>query len=647
MKNINNIIFECPELKDKAHMEKAIKSGKNVYVLEPFCAYHHRRFRFFPSPLPEYVQNLLDNRIINQINADSLESRTISLTAAEKAVEAVEKVFSYYQKDHKTIIDYTIQVLNSREVLRIFKKNLCDMLGDFFSLNIMFYKIEKIFKGKKVLIFPNTNIKEYLYFKRIARYGSQVVFEHHSVLFPKSRIFSGLNELIRNSFLIKGKLLIQALASLVLGTIFSKGKSSLLKKYSYAISIVSPNRQFRNDLRGPDFLIDNRKITSDQVVYIPIIPIANDQLEFLTTLDSDVNLLPEKGRFFSNGKQWAILWLLSFKGKWMFNSREVELVAVAMFNYFRWKHILKHIHFSNFITHCDFSITHISRNILFKQKKIKTWYFTDAVNFGHNFRESDEKWNRHPFWTYMYYDNFVTWYNDLATFFTAHPQSFKKTHVVGCIWGSHVKSKANNTEYINNLFPGEKSNDSFIVAVYPSTYTVKGITSYEEAIRFIRHIYRLAKDLNNLKIIIKEKKDMDLHLKLEPILGKKLVALYKKMEKHPRIKILTNEFDSSLLMSYANMCISFPFTSTTTEALSANMKAIWHDPTGSYRNTPYGRNGSVLTYNYNELLKTVKKFVNNDISSYDLIPVTSKCMDPYRDGKAVERFRDLLIDSNN
>jgi len=643
MKDVKNIIFECPELKDRAHMEKAIKSGKKVYVLEPFCAYHHRRFRFFPSPLPKYVQNLLDNGIINQIDADSLESRTISLTAAEKAVEAVENVFPYYLKDYKALIDYTVQVLNSREALRIFKKNLCDMLGDFFSLNIMFHRIEKIFKGEKVLIFPNTNIKKYLYLKRIANASPQVAFKHHSVLFPKSRIFADLKELIRNSILIKGKLFIQALACLVLGTIFSKGKRShSLKKYSYAISIVSPKRQFRNDSRGPGFLIDNRKITSDQVVYIPIIPIANDQLKFLTTLDSDVNFLPEKGRFFSNGKQWTILWLLSFKGKWLFNGNELELAASAMFSYFKWKHVLKRIHFSNFITHCDFSTTHISRNILFKQNDIKTWYFTDAANFGHNFRESDEKWNRHPFWTYMYYDNFVTWYTDLATFFTAHPQSFKETHIVGCIWSSHVRAKLNQIEYMKDIFPGEEKKDAFVIAVYPSTYTVKGITSYEEGIEFIKHIYSLAKDLENLKLIIKEKKDMDLHLKLEPTLGKKLVDLYKEMEKHPRIKILTSEFDSSLLMSHADMCISFPFTSTTTEALSVNKKALWHDPGEYYRNTPYGRNGSVVTHGYNELLRTVKKFANNDISSFDLIPVESKCMDPYRDGKAIDRFSDLL-----
>ncbi len=256
LKDVRIVVFECPELRDRANIKKAIKSGKNVYVIEPFCAYHHRRFRFFPSPFPEYVKKLLNNGIIKKINADSLGSRTISFMAAEKAVESVEKVFPYYLKDHKALIDFTIQVHNSSEALKIFKKNLCDMLGDFFSLNIMFHKIEKMFKGERVLIYPNTDIKSFLYLKGIVNDSSQAAYKHQNILFSKNRILYYLKELIVKSIVIKGSLFAQTFASLLLGYLFSERKTSPLKSYSYAISIVAPKRQLRSNGRGPDFLID-------------------------------------------------------------------------------------------------------------------------------------------------------------------------------------------------------------------------------------------------------------------------------------------------------------------------------------------------------------------------------------------------------
>jgi len=652
LNKVKNIVFECPGLNDRAAMTKAIKKGKKVFVLEPFCAYHHRRFRFFPSPFPGYVKAFLNKGMINLISAESLGSRTISFDAAEKAVNCIEAVFPFYLKDHQALIDFTVQVHDSKEALKIFKKNLCDMLGDFFSLNMMFHKIEKMFKDENVLIYPDTDIKNYLYLKKIVKDSSQAVFSHHHILFSKNRTLTYLKDLILKSTLIKGALFVQAAASLLIGpfaslksigSLFSKNKKSSIKTYPYAISIAAPKRQLRNNSRGPGFLIDGSKITKDQVVYTPIVPIAKKQLEILNSYGSDIVVPPKVGRFFSDWKKWFMLWLLSFKKIYILNDNELKIAAFALFTYFKWQHVLIHIGFDNFITHCDFSTAHISRNILFKKNNITTWYFTDAVNFGHAFRESDEQWNRHPFWAYLHYDHFVTWYSDLADYFSAHPQTFKNSHVVGCLWSSHVNSGKNNADYQKRLFKNERSKDSFIVAVYPSTYTVKGITSYEEGVSFIEDVYRLVNEIDHVVIVIKEKKEMALHMQLEPLLGQRLVDVYNEMEKHPRIKILTNGFDSSLLMANADLCISFPFTSTTTEALSANIKSIWHDPSDHYRKTPYGLTGKAVTFGYQELKAKVMEMKDMESSTYKTpISLDSNLLDPFRDGKAVDRFRDLL-----
>jgi hypothetical protein len=51
-----NIVFEKIENRHKHSINKYLKRGISVYIIEPFHAYHHRKgIRFFPSPLPDFV----------------------------------------------------------------------------------------------------------------------------------------------------------------------------------------------------------------------------------------------------------------------------------------------------------------------------------------------------------------------------------------------------------------------------------------------------------------------------------------------------------------------------------------------------------------------------------------------------------------
>ena len=105
----------------------------------------------------------------------------------------------------------------------------------------------------------------------------------------------------------------------------------------------------------------------------------------------------------------------------------------------------------------------------------------------------------------------------------------------------------------------------------------------------------------------------------------------------------SSKVDVSDLVSVADMVISFPFTSTTFEALSVNKPAIWHDPMGYYRNTLYGKTGEVVTHSYEELKSKVLEIKEMSPGNYqNPIPMNSPLMDPYRDGKAIDRFRKLL-----
>jgi polysaccharide biosynthesis PFTS motif protein len=353
---------------------------------------------------------------------------------------------------------------------------------------------------------------------------------------------------------------------------------------------------------------------------------------------------PKAGRFFSNFIEWQKLFRLTFKKNFLRNGVEIKAACNAFLNYFKWLRVLENVKLRHFITHCDFGMSHVGRNLALNQAGVQTWYFTDSMNFGLNFKEEKKGFEMyHPFWTYLNYDHFVTWDEFLARYFKDHPGTFKHIHVVGCLWSEHIK-KQNRTKNQTIDFPFKNFEDNFILAAFDTTYTRNGLTSYAEGLAFAENLIQLADACIDIYIFLKEKKERNIHYTLDPILGPKLLTLYNKIDVHPRITICSDQVNASELISISNMTVSFPFTSTTFEALSVNKPAIWHDPMGYYRNTPYGKIDGITTHSYEELKAMVLEFKEIRPNAYqNPIPKNSPLMDPYMDGNAIDRFRDLLI----
>jgi polysaccharide biosynthesis PFTS motif protein len=188
-----------------------------------------------------------------------------------------------------------------------------------------------------------------------------------------------------------------------------------------------------------------------------------------------------------------------------------------------------------------------------------------------------------------------------------------------------------------------RMDDFFLIVAFDTTFSKNIVMSYDEGIVFARQLMELIEEFKDCFIIFKEKKDRKMHKVLDPVLGPQLVDIYNQMNENKRIGFCDNNFDASALINFADMVISLPFTSTTFEALSMNKPAIWHDPAGYYRNTLYGKAGGVTTHSYDELKVKVMEIKDMKAGAYqNPLPVNSPLMDPYRDGKAIDRFRKLL-----
>ncbi|MCG2756954.1 MAG: polysaccharide biosynthesis PFTS motif protein [Desulfobacteraceae bacterium] len=635
------IVYESPNRWDYLFIKKYLKEKVPVFVVEPFHAYHHNKgIRFFPPHLPPYVENLIINGKISVLKAKDINAEKIYFQAADKAVEVVESVFPEYRRRYEKIFSYVSETLKSPIAENAFRNNLCNRLAEFYSANILLHRIENCLNPGSIMVYPDTNVYSYFFIKGLLSKSNQEFFEHPNIRFPIKVYVNSFLENLKQNLISTTKLCAQTLASGLLER-HHYAAANKKKVFSYGVTILSP-RQLKETKRGPDFIIDNKKILASEVIYFPLMTLTKDQQKTLAKLPGEVHQLPKAGRFFSNYPQWKRLLYLGVKQKFLRNGEELMAASNVFFNYFRWRKVMEDVSIRHFITHCDFGTGHIGRGLALNQASVQTWYFTDSMNHIVNFRDGNKGGMHHPFWAYLYYDHLVTWDATLARYYKEHPGSFKKTHVVGCLWGEHIQDKNHARKQIS--VPTSKNLDNrYVLSCFDSTYSRNGFTSYAEGLAFAKHLLQLADEYPDVYIILKEKKNRSIHYTLDPVLGPKLLEIYNKMDFHPRIKICSNDVDASELISVSDMVISFPFTSTTFEALSANKPAIWHDPAGYYRNTLYGKTGGVVTHSYDELKIKILELKNLNPGAYqNPMPMNSPLMDPYRDGKAIDRFRELL-----
>jgi len=632
-----NIVFESPKIWHKYLIKVYLRFGFTVWVIEPFHTYHHEKgIRFFPCSLPEYIEKLIKNGKVNLLKATELDARKIYSMAANRAVEVIERAYSEYKKEHFHLIKYIKDTLNSFTAENIFKKQLCDKLAVFYSVNIMLDKIEQVFPHNNIKIYLETDVITYSYFKKLLILSNCQIYYHKRTIFATSTCISSLCGRIKDNFVI----IIRLLAKIILSTLSTYKKdrfsSQQKKNYKYGVAIISPTRQLVGNKRGPDFIVDNKNIHDRDIIYFSLCTLNEEQKNRLRKLKSDIFYFFNRYNISSHILEWMWFFWIFLKYECFKKASFVNEAYAGLVEYFRWKNIMTKLSIRHFVTHCDFGAQHIARNIALKQSEVQTWYFTDSMNCMVNFAQSEGNSDkRHPFWAYLYYDHFVTWSRLLSSYFDSHPETFSNHHIVGCLWADNINGLAE---------PKKRDNNKFIIAAYDSTFSRNGITAYDEGVAFAQHLLKLADEYPDIEIILKEKKNRSIHFKLDPILGPMLLVLYDEMATRSNVKIYEDCEDASDIMSIADLVVSFPFTSTTFESLSANKPAIWHDPLGYYRETIYGRIGEITTHSYDELKTKVFEIKSMKPGMYrSPMPIDSPLMDPYRDGKAIERFRELLI----
>ena len=106
-----------------------------------------------------------------------------------------------------------------------------------------------------------------------------------------------------------------------------------------------------------------------------------------------------------------------------------------------------------------------------------------------------------------------------------------------------------------------------------------------------------------------------------------------------------NNVSPAEVIAASDLVISYPFTSTTFEAVSVRRKGIYYDPTSKFRGTYLDGMPRMVCHGYGELLEEARRLLFEvDDSSYQqyLESFAEEYLDPFLDGKGIARFRDLL-----
>ncbi|MFH2204169.1 MAG: polysaccharide biosynthesis PFTS motif protein [Elusimicrobiota bacterium] len=621
------IVIESFAGLDRAMVERWAASSRRVCVIEPFLAHHKtgERHPWLSATHPDWAEKMIADKQLQLIPISALGERTLYARTAERAVASIDEVYPEYRREHAALIDSVRDALVAPEAEHAFKKLLCERLAVFFSQNLILERLHEHLGAGPILFYPDMSTACYHDLEEIVDRSGCRRFAHPDILFPPEleKRDRRREDLAALKMLLA--LCAQTAASGLLGWLTPCRRER--REFPYGATLASA-RQLANPRRGPAFFIDGKRIKSRDVAVIPAFNLSAAQRRELERLGGPVVYPPRSGRFFSDFAKWLKLLIAARRGRWTREAAEIRAACVTLFHFTSWTALLKHVSLRHFITHCDFGLHHVGRNIALKQAGVQTWYFSDSMSHGYVGQAEGES-TRVPFWTYLLYDHFVTWCAACAAYFNTHPGTAMEAHVVGCLWAGPQKKPP-------------AAGRPLRIAVFDTSYARKGNGTYSEGIAFARDILRLAEEMPDTVIDFKEKKPRSTHAQYEPVLGPELVELYQQMDDHPRFRTLPHEADTSDVIAAADIVVSFPFTSTTYEAFCINKPALWHDVLGLYRDSAYRVIPGAVSHSFAELLAAAARAKNGKDAAVNPFPAESPLMDPFRDGRAVERFRELL-----
>ncbi|MGE5418068.1 MAG: polysaccharide biosynthesis PFTS motif protein [Acidobacteriota bacterium] len=429
--------------------------------------------------------------------------------------------------------------------------------------------------------------------------------------------------------------------------------------YKTGIIIVGGGYGFASKHRNSDFIVKNREESKDDVVVI----IENQYANLTGFSDTGYSLLDVRDfpaatpKFIADIviKKFILYWVKSILLSVFSSTILIESNARIMVTYLKWTSIMQVYNLKNIVTFNDFTPQHVIRNILLKQHETNTIYFAYSaaqVNVYARIEELSDCGD--VLFSFLHYDYVITWGKTMEQFFNAC-HTFN-TRSVGALWSDFVQQALKDAEleqlkrqYLQNIVVDNPK----IIGVFdigkflreelqPIHYS--SVVRNREVIEFCRMILQLLEDRKNLVVIFKE---LDLLEKaLTENAASDVIDAYQSLFAHERCtRALKVGLDTPQVIAMSHLTVTSYGLTPTIEAICAGKKAIYLDSTNVMEGCFYDRYPMLIAHNYEQFQELVDYWLN-DVNDELLNNYLGKYMcpdiDPYLDGKAIDRIRELL-----
>lgn len=287
----------------------------------------------------------------------------------------------------------------------------------------------------------------------------------------------------------------------------------------------------------------------------------------------------------------------------------------------------------------------ISKNLVLSSNSIKTWYILPD-NYAADYHTGwDEAQHATILFYFMNYDYAILYGDKIKRYLNYNKNNIKNYVTVGVLSSQRVHELQDGK--LTSKLPSILKNKNLpqkIIGVFDTTFADWGVMKTKDGIRFGEDIMRLLNEIPDIGVIFKEKKFRSYNPQLIPV--------YEKLEKHERCMVIrkteTDCIFTPEVIALSDFVISAAYTSTTAEALGARKKAIYYDVAGTDIGDNYYFNKfpNLVAHNYEELIKLVNYWlyeVTDEKFENFLNTYVKGEIDPYLDGKAIDRLQALLI----
>lgn len=565
------------------------------------------------------------------------------------SLENIDRFYSAEWDSHKLI--NALKVLyGTDEIARAFKKELNAKLSDFYSVHWTIHSVSRILDGRPFIYIPSrtdgvhilTGANGYeTYLHRLIKAGCAVLEAPGRLVPWWLRIAdAALGIAERLSAVLETAGASAWLTASCVGKPGTKVSSAKI-----AVNVVAPQRQFANETQWVGFLVEGKTIRSEDVLVVSGLPLKPTQKEILR--HGGLHWLDDlKNRLSTRTSRRALPHALRALPHAIFGNHLLARTAARLaYQNAKWSGVLERASFKHFISYCDMMDPQtIPRNLLMRAAGVQTWFYLDSANVMCYYASEKSPAERmvHKAFAFMLYDHLISWSAELTRFYRDfHKGDFRHVHEIGCLWSEHLVDAARGSSegalrkrLSSRAAPGAK-----IIAVFDSTYNDEALLGYADGTAFIEGIRRLADALPDAHIVLKEKKS---HSTFPDPATREA---YETLSRHPRVLLVEPRESPSELMALSDLVVSFPFTSTTFEALAAGRKALWFDPTAKLRATFFDKISGLVCHDEQALERRCRELLyETDDAAWSrfIAERVRGVIEPYCDGRALTRWRELL-----